>query len=301
MKHYVVRLLLFLLPVLVLLAILELLLRRIPNDYSVKNEHMEREGADLHFLVLGNSHAYKGVDPDRMGPHGFNVANISQDYHWDRAVLDRYIGSMPRLEHVFIPLSYGSLGARLEQGQEAWRVKNYTLYMGIGSPHFALEHHLELLNRPMVAQLRMLRSHLEQGKNNVLCSSSGMGIAPSDPDMDLEANGRTAALRHLRDDRGADGNADLDAIIATATARGMHVHLFIPPGWTSYRDGLDPVQLANVRAKGLALSSAHELVTFDDLLADPRFVQEDFGDADHLSPSGAIKLSAILAAHLHRP
>jgi hypothetical protein len=301
MKRYLIRLCCFFVPVLVLLFIMEVMLRRIPNDYSLKHERMHRDGASLQFLVLGNSHAYKGVDPDRMGPNGFNAANISQDYRLDRAVLERYINGMPHVKHVFIPVSYGSLGARLEDGQEAWRVKNYALYMGIAPLHFDLQHHLELLNRPMVAQWRMIRDHWVLGKDNVLCSTSGIGIAREGGQVDLASNGKAAALRHRRSNGASERNVDLEAIIVLATERGVHVHLSIPPAWVTYRSELDPAQLANVRRTCQRLRTSTPLVTFDDLLADRRFVEGDFSDADHLSSAGAIKLSAILAEHLREP
>ena len=138
---------LFLAPVLLLLVALEIGLRRIPNDYAYKNERLVRDGAGLRFLVLGSSHAYRGVEPDSMGGAGFNAANISQDLSYDRAVLEHYLPHLPKLEYIVLPVSYGSLGGRLELGAEAWRVKNYTLYMGIDKDASNIKHYVELLNR----------------------------------------------------------------------------------------------------------------------------------------------------------
>ena len=77
MKGYIRLVCLFLLPIMLLLGSMEHGLRQIPNDYSFKSQRMINDGASFEFLVLGNSHAYLGVDPDQMGSVGFNAANIS--------------------------------------------------------------------------------------------------------------------------------------------------------------------------------------------------------------------------------
>lgn len=298
MRRFLFRLGLFLLPILALLCCLEMLLRRIPNDYSRKDHHLSRHGREIRFLVLGNSHAYHGVDPDRMAPGGFNAANISQDYRLDLAILERHLAGMPDLEHIFIPLSFGSLGAQLEEGPEAWREKNYVLYMGIPPVRFALKHRMEVLNRPMADQVRSVHDHLRNGKDHVRCSSSGWGQARPLAMQDLVTSGREAAERHRKEDRCANGNADLNRLIALAAERGIMVHLFLPPAWITYRNMLDAQQLSNVRRTGKELAANFPNVTFDDLLEDQRFTRSDLADADHLSSTGAMKLSSALSAYL---
>lgn len=303
MGTYLQRLFIFLLPVILLLGLLEALLRLIPNDYAFKHERLTQDGGTFVFLILGSSHAYKGVDPDLMASNGFNLANISQDLAHDRALLEHHIDGLTALHDVFLSISYGSLVGCLEDSPESWRVKNYTIYMNITSDRLNVSDHLELLGRPMAQQVKMLRDHLLYGKDNIRCSPNGANITAPKRSVNLAADGQEAAKRHTRPPgtSTAKNRAELDRIIALAATRGIRVHLFLPPAHASYRAALSHSQLEDVRLTCRALAARHPNVTFDDLLADPRFLQEDFGDADHLSPSGAAKLSRILAAYLSIP
>ncbi|HRH70935.1 MAG TPA: hypothetical protein PLB89_15640, partial [Flavobacteriales bacterium] len=296
MGSYLRLLALFLLPVLLLLAGTERLLRRIPNDYSFKHRRMIEEGSSFKVLVLGNSHAYKGIDPDLMGSVGFNAANISQDLRYDRAILEKYLPSLPNLQHLVLPISYGSLGAELEQGRESWRVKNYVLYMGISEYATGLEHHLELVNRPMRDQVRMVRRYVQHGSDNRVCSESGTGSQRPAADLDLQRSGEDAAARHRR--TSAEGiersRHELERIVRLATERGIRVHLVTTPAYATYRNALNEPQLRNAISTCEHLARTNTLVDYIDLMADPRFLVDDFADADHLSVPGQRKLSRIL-------
>jgi hypothetical protein len=296
MRTYIRHILAFLLPIVCLLAGTEVLLRQIPNDYAFKAERMINDGREFEFLVLGSSHAYRGVDPDQMDRKGFNAANISQDLSYDRAILERYIASMPQLKDLFIPISYGSLTSELEQGPEAWRAKNYILYMDLPGRSFQLSDHFELMNGPLREHVQRLKAYLLAGKDNRVCAFSGSSQKQVDPDIDLVADGLKAAKRHSHPGRSTESaEGHLRAIIDLAVDRGIRVHLFIPPAWKTYREHLDPKQLATVRKVCQHYADSVPSVTYHDLLADQQFIEADFADADHLSASGQVKLSRILS------
>lgn len=295
--RYIRTIALFLAPVLLLLTAMELGLRRIPNDYAYKHDQLLNHGADFRVLVLGSSHGYKGIDPEAMGLPGFNAANISQDLGYDRAILEHYLPHLPALEYLVLPISYGSLGARMAAGKEAWRVKNYTLYMGLDKDADALSDHLELLNRPMADQVRMLMKHYRTGRDNRACLPSGMASHQRRTGLDLDSTGRKAAARHFNHSQEAveQGLADLDAILDLAAQHRLQVVLVTLPAWSTYRKELDPAQLERVQATCTRLAEASPTVHYLDLLNDPRFERTDFEDADHLSVSGATKASEIIA------
>jgi len=293
---YTRRVLVFLAPLALLLGVAEALLRRIPNDYAFKAERMLRDGESFEFLILGSSHAYRGIDPELMGGAGFNAANVSQDLGYDRAILERYLSSMPNLKDLYIPISYGSLTSELTLGKEAWRAKNYTLYMDLPSRSFDLGEHLELLNAPLREQLVRITGHLQNGTDNRQCASSGAGAQPLPTAVDLVSDGREAAVRHSHPERATKtAEEHLNAIIDLATGRGIRVHLFIPPAWITYREHILPHQIATIRDVCQRHAESQQGVTFHDLLDDPRFTEADFADADHLARSGQMKLSKMLA------
>lgn len=296
MKTFWTALLLFLIPIFLLLAAMEFELRRIPNDYSYKHERLVRDGGAFRYLVLGSSHAYRGVEPERVGEGGFNASNISQDLGYDRIILERYSPYLPDLKYVILPISYGSLGGQLAEGKEAWRVKNYTLYMGIDKDAHEVEHYFELLNRPMREQVQMLTSYIFHGKDNRVCANSGASSRSTSMDRDLERSGKEAAARHFHPslERMENGKREVLKIARMAEENGFRLLLFTAPAWSTYTDHLDSTQLRHTVEFCQELAASDPMVEYQDLLRDPRFLESDFADADHVSLSGQRKLSKIL-------
>lgn len=300
MKPFLLRALVYILPLLACLALVEAALRSIPNDYSFKHDRLSKDGASFQFLVLGNSHAYKGVDPSQMSHPGFNAANISQDHSYDRALLEHHAHDLQNLKFVLLPVSYASIGARLETGKEAWRIKNYTLYMDLSERSTQLDHWLELMNRPMRDQMTMLRAWWEKGKDNRSCNDHGAGQQLRPKNFDLSSNASKAAARHrARSRERLDANrSELERIVAFASQRGIRVIIFMPPCTPAYREALDKAQLNMAIALAEELARENDRVEFHNFMDATGFVDADFGDADHLGPSGAAKLSQALDAFM---
>lgn len=77
------RLIIFLLPILLGLCVLESFLRAIPNDYSYKKKYLDENAEDLELLILGNSHYYRGILAEDLNINSFNAAYVSQSLNLD--------------------------------------------------------------------------------------------------------------------------------------------------------------------------------------------------------------------------
>jgi len=256
---------------------------------------MISDGTDFQFLVLGSSHAYQGIDPAEMQVSGFNASNVSQDIHFDRYLLEKYIAYMPNVKDLFLTVSYQSLLKKLDDGPESWRVKNYVIYMDATHEPFTLKEHFELLNRPLLENIEQAY-HSLRGASNKACTASGAGWRVGLSEKDIVEDGEIAAKRHTLGQQHLDQILnDFHAMVTFAQDRGIRVHLITTPVSLAYRSHLDPVQLELVKSTCSAYATRFPQVDYSDLMDDGRFVLEDFYDADHLSRSGQIKLSQILA------
>ena len=83
MKGFVKHLFIFVLPLLVLAALGEALVRHYPNSYRYKSEWMDRHADSVQTLLMGASHIYYAVIPDSLGHAAFNLSNVSQLYEYD--------------------------------------------------------------------------------------------------------------------------------------------------------------------------------------------------------------------------
>jgi hypothetical protein len=300
MVRYLLRTMAFILPILGIIVMVECGLRAIPNNYSYTHERLLNHGDSIRILVLGNSHAFNGVDPLGFGVPAYNAANMSQDHRRDLAILEHYLAELPALRTIVLPLSYYSIGAVIEEGPEPWRVKNYAIYMDMPEQASSLEHRFEVLNARKSVSLRMLMDHLLYGSDNIRCRVNGGAPGRPKPGLDFVAHGKETAARHTFGPSGhyRINHAYLDRIIQLAAARGIQVHFFFPPCHKAYLDVMDPVQLALARKTGHELARTFQNVSYHDLSEDQRFIEIDFGNSDHLQASGTAKLTRILAEDL---
>lgn len=290
MSRFIKGVLAFLLPVLVLGIVLEVLLRKIPNDYKYKREYLDQHSVDIQTLYLGNSHMYYGIDPAYLKPNTFNAAYVAQYLNYDLAILQKY--KWPALRQIVISVDYLSLYGKLEDGVESWRKKNYVIYYGINL-ETEIADNMEVLSQ-FKNNLHKINNYYFQHDKVITCSTLGWGTGYiSKTKNDLNESGKQAALRHTaKDDRNFNENLqNLKSIIEFAEKNKTNVLLLSAPAYKTYITRLNQVQLTRTVAAAKQLALNYKNVSYSNLLEDPSFTNDDFYDADHLNEKGAKKLS----------
>ena len=131
MKSFLRKTLLFLFPVFSILVTFEIILEKLPNNYSYKKNYLDKNSNKIKVLFLGNSHIYYGVNPQFINQRSFNAAYVSQSVNCDYAILKKYEDRFDSLKYIFLPIDYFSLYNTIEYGSESFRVKNYFNYYRI--------------------------------------------------------------------------------------------------------------------------------------------------------------------------
>lgn len=290
MNRFIKGVLAFLLPVFVLGAILEILLRNIPNDYKYKREYLDKHAPAIQTLYLGNSHIYYGINPEYMAPNTFNAAYVAQYLNYDLAILQKY--KWPALRQIVISVDYLSLYGKLEDGAENWRKKNYIIYYGINTDT-EIADHMEVLSQFKTNLQKFYNYYVEHDKG-VTCSALGWGTGYSAKTKnDLTETGKQAALRHTsKDDRNFNENLqNLKTMIEFAEKNHISVFFLTAPAYKTYTDRLNQVQLTRTITAARQLAATYKNVKYFNLLEDHSFTKSDFFDADHLNEIGAKKFT----------
>ena len=293
-------LLLFILPILAGLGVMEVLLRRAPNAYTFKKLRYLERGAEFEVLILGNSHFLHGVNPRDFRLRAFNGAHPSQTWDIDYALLQAYRRYLPRLKWVVLPASYFSPFQTLANGPEPFRVKNYVIYYGLDLAKRPSDH-FEVLNHPRINVERLL--NLRTDSQEAVLTEDGFGTKPP-KSIDFNKNAKIAVQRHTATDPSSPPSIPRDSlagILKFCKAENIHVLIVTPPVSSHYRALLNPIQLeAGHRIVSNAVSG-YQNVRYVDLSKDVRFLDTDFSDSDHLNSDGAHKLSVHLDSELAQP
>ena len=155
MKNFLLKILIYTLPIVLVAVGLEIYVERIPNSYTYKRTYMEQHASEIQILVLGSSYAYDGIDAEVL-PNAFNLANSSQCFEDDYRLLLRYIVDMDSLQTVVLPLSYSSLQMVSSSNRRGY----YTIYMDL-YPRWPISKYsfecfnLELMTKKIIIKLWM--------------------------------------------------------------------------------------------------------------------------------------------------
>lgn len=296
MKNFLKLLVIFCLPIILAGAAIEILLRKIPNDYLYKKNYLDKNSAGIKILFLGNSHAFFGINPEYFTSTSFNASYVSQSFNYDFEILKQYKNKWDSLQYIVIPIDQPSIYGRLEKGSEAWRLKNYAIYYNINITHHITDN-TELFNNNLKMTSARIKGFYLNHTSPITCSAKGWGMDyNSKNNKNLEETGKTAAQRYSGNDYGylAENTASLKSIIEFAAAKKIKVILFPPPAYKSYIKNLNKVQLQQPMVLARQLCNTYPNTIYFNLLNDETFLPTDYYDADHVNEIGAKKLSLKL-------
>lgn len=298
MNRFLKYLLLFFIPVFVGLAVVERLFRQIPNDYSYKNEWLSNNAGSIRVLNMGSSHAFYGIEPSQFSCKAFNAAHVSQSIKYDHFIFSKFVNEMDSLEVLVLPVSYGSfLGFGPENGIEDWRVKYYSIYYGCKYHRFEPKYNLEVYNG---LQFDKVWNSILGKADHRTCNELGFGTTYKleNRSEDWKESGATAAKRHTRakiDSSIMEKNIRLvGEMVNKCVEKKAQVIILTTPTFHAYRENLNREQLKLMEDCCNSFVVQYDNVCYLNLLADERFCEDDFYDADHLNEFGAAKLTLIL-------
>lgn len=293
MNQFIKRTLFFSIPVIVCIAIMELFLRNIPNDYSYKKNYLDQHSNQIETLFLGSSHAFYAVNPVFIHSNSFNVAHIAQSIDYDIEILKKYINQSEKLQFIVVPIDYFTLYNRLETGVESWRIKNYNIYYGLKRSSGIVENS-EILNGKWSENTTRLYKFLRKRKSEISSNKLGWGTNNNSKNVrDFIATAKAAAKRHAKKDKSFfnENVAIVNEIIALAKAKNAKVIFYTSPAYKTYTSQLNRVQLQTTYRTIKKIVNLNTSASYYDFLCDSSFTKKDFYDADHLNEIGAEKFS----------
>jgi len=80
MRKFMLNGLLFILPFALLFVALEVFYRYAPNNYSVKNQQINKHSDETEVLLFGDSHCLYGLNPHYFSKKTFNLSNVSTNH-----------------------------------------------------------------------------------------------------------------------------------------------------------------------------------------------------------------------------
>lgn len=291
MKRFLIKIIVFLLPIIFVAVCLEFGLRCIPNDYSYKNSWMDENISQVKTLIMGSSHGLDGINPNLLDGIAFNAAYVSQNLNYDDFIFSKFADKADSLKYLVLPVSYFSLcGSDYIGGMESWRNKKYVLYYNYPYDYLKPMYYLEIWDGKLFKMCKNIGGHVLLNHNRIVCDSLGWN---RHEDIDWEDDSYIAVKRHTGKIN-LENVAHIQHMIELCKKKKACVILITTPTYKTYYEKLDKNQLSIVTNCCDSIARTNNNVIYLNFLVDNRFDKGDFHNSDHLSESGATKLTLIL-------
>lgn len=301
MKSFLKKLALFLLPLLVMYAMLEMRLSCISNNFNLKKEYFESQLSDIEILISGPSYA-NSINPQFLSLKTFNLFNDGEDIYYDVRLIEKYLPRLPKLKLIIFTLSYYSLEHRMDHAPTSWRIPFYQIVWGIPPQSFS-----SYLNPGFYSYtaaygwqqtLDLIENGFSSEDKRILYPNGWREIGTQVIAETAEwqrAGGQTISLNEtlMHTEAIPENMALLSELIETCQARGIKILFISTPLHHFYYDHLDPDKYQRMQDNIQILVTRYN-VPYLNFMKDDRFQTTDFYNADHVSTEGAEKFSRII-------
>lgn len=297
MKNFLRKTLFFVIPILLAWIALEFFYRCVPNDYTEKQKQLGLN-YDSEVLVLGNSHAFYGINPDYFTKKTYNLSNVSQSLYFDELLINKNCDNFKQLKYVILTIDYFSLSQADDTSEDRWRKYYYQYYMNLEVPSiskFDPKSYSLALTRNFEMNAELLRKYF---KDKTLIESDKMGWAHYEG-VNPEYNNPSTAVDIVK--KNEDGSLDFTAneerlkrIIKICNQNNIKLILVTMPVTTYYAANVNKKKIDKIFMSCAKLEEIYKNVIYLNLFQSPKFNNTDFYDTDHLNAGGAEKCSKIL-------
>lgn len=297
MKRLFFKIFLFFLSMLLVCIIIELMIRKIPNEYRYKKEYLDNESDKIEVLFIGASDAQSGLNPAYLNKRAFNASHPGQSLDYCFEILKKYNNKWSDLEYIVLAVSYPTLFYKMEESVESWRVKNYNIYYKINITNH-LRSYAEILNGQMIFHLQRIFKYYLKKIDEINCTEKGWSIVLNSESPDsLDISGRNAAKRHtipVKEQCFEEMKSKLDSIISFSVRNECQIILCTCPAYRSYWENFNTLQWDSTINTFYKVAEQNNNCYYVNLLEDTRFKDEDFANGDHLNVNGAKKLTMMI-------
>ena len=303
MKGFLLKTSVFLLPIVLGVFIVEIYIRFSSSAFSLKAKYFN-ETATQTIIILGSSHAQSDVNPRLFSCPAANLAYGSQDLKLDQLLFEKTVFLNKKPMVLLLEFSYHRL--LRENPDPYWRNGLYENFYG-----------LDLTKGISLAKFILVSSNLKFFNNFIVESISRKrsdsrfnqwGFNENDFQGVFKAfNYDTARIVKSSQNRLSIDEWDnidqsvvernishLERISALCAANHIHLVLFAPPVFSTYRTFFKQqnIQLRNVVIK--KLQSKNRSVNWMNFENDPSFTTDLFKNDDHLNSKGAQLFTGML-------
>jgi len=317
MSLFIKKLLYFLVFPVMFILVIDVWLRNHDTLYSEKYEGALMNCDSIEIMILGNSHANYGVDPNAFSLYAHNMANVGQSIYFDKRIVMSIVNKLENLKYVLISVDYHSLyfssqgirdiwsyyGNRIKYKERSYLLEDLSPFIYGYTPKVSLS----LIKNKFIRYLKYgndcISFNVESGVN--LKDTLKRGFITYENYHHAEFfkndvyNSRVSVFNEkiYNSCEKDEVLMDLEDFIKELIESGIEPILFTTPTLLDFNKLLDQDVIARNSLDIKLLCDKYDL-RYLNFMNDAHFVIGDYYNADHLNKHGAYKFSKILSDSL---
>jgi hypothetical protein len=282
----------FLIPIILIMAALEFYLSNIPNSYKWKKESIKNL-AQVEVLVFGSSRALGGLNPKYFSMPTINLANNSQSLYYDVSLLRHYKSDLKNLKVVIFEMSFYNLYYTMDEGFEPWRSKFYYKYWGFQPQIHGRLFFYDILyiNLYPLSQIHTVKNRADSFNPDAESNGYLKDLSVLTQYQMENANKRYMSLKEaFYDSESIQLNIDLlDKVINELNAENIKVIFVQYPYWHGFNNCIDEEWIKRNDSIYNTWTENCAVQYFD--FSGLKLADELYADVDHINYLGAELLS----------
>jgi hypothetical protein len=297
MKRFAYKILLFLLPVLLIFFFLEYSLRNIKSGYNTKRDGLIAQSNDIEILIVGNSHANYGINPQYFNKKAYNMAYVSQTILYDEQLILKYLPVLKNLKYVIISIDYFTLYAGFDETRDFFYYHYYGINLRNRSYFNQNLSYFFYVFSPAPAVKLLLNKAGDFFVNGDTFVNGWQGLDSTEHISLTEKSGKMKA-EHFDDviNSSKEHNliySEFESLVQILKEKNITPVIVSAPCYKYVTQYLDNKILKENLSFVKKLKEKYNLVYLNSL-NDTSFKAEDFYDCDHLNKYGSAKYSIQL-------
>ncbi len=300
MKKFAKALFVFIFPLLMVTIVFEIYLRTMETDYEQKLNGLKENYNTIELLILGNSHAYNGIDPNQFVIPAYNMAASNQSLYFDKRITLKHIEKLKNLKFVLINVDYHSLYFSSQGIRDTWLYYDYDIKYKDKNECLSDISHFWFGYTPKISLsivkdklLNYYKTSIKANDSIILGWMPHYGTKESKFTLkELKKKGKWFNREVDKSDEREEIISDLDDFIMQLKEKSITPILFTSPMYTELYQYLKKDHIIQNDIDIQKLIKKHNIKYWDYSKND--FNKSFFYDMDHLNNKGAIKFSKEL-------
>jgi hypothetical protein len=298
MKKLIIRLLIFILPLIVCAICIESY-NRVNNTFYAKKEYIEKHKDTIEILILGSSQTWRAINPEYLTISSAPLAHGESSFNIDYLLFKRFVNDFPKLKVIILEASYHTLE---DYRDKSWN-KNHLFYKYYDINNYGgrvpLTEYFLLSANPKAYINRIISSSIsaELGEYNEFGYITTTNTTLDETGYDPENLKNRHNIENLKNFK--KNIVLLNEMVDYSIEKGIDIVLFSPPKHKRYNQ-------YNIKQKIKRRNRIFEKFTQNQAIHiwnyEKRYQNTDsiFYNEDHLNVNGAKIISKELDIKLHK-